>query len=176
MSEQTETKITIRDYRRNDWVDICRIHDLARPEELQGSCDPRAFVPIEKDPEVEDLKGCRKFVACDEDKVVGFVGIDGSSLSWLYVDPTYQGQGIGSQLLKLAVDKIGPKIWTIVLAGNVRARRLYERFGFVEQSRYESSNAGYPCTCLHLALMDEKPTSKNDEPEPDYYQNGNGRV
>lgn len=93
--------ITYRDYQNTDWTAICQIHDRARPDELRGSCDPRAFVPIEQDSEVEDLKRSQKFVACDGDKVVGFVGVDEKYLAWLYVDPDHYGQGIGRKLLQL---------------------------------------------------------------------------
>ena len=68
--------ITYRDYQDEDWNAICRIHDSARPDELKGSCDLRAFIPIEQDDEVEDLKRSQKFVACDGDKVVGFGAVD----------------------------------------------------------------------------------------------------
>lgn len=56
--------IIIRPYQKKDWQRICAIHDAARPDELRGSCDPRAFVPIEKDSEVEDLKRSNKYGGC----------------------------------------------------------------------------------------------------------------
>jgi hypothetical protein len=65
--------IKYRDYQDSDWQAICRIHDRARPDELVGSCDPRGFIPIEQDEEVEDLKQHKKFVACENDKVVGLL-------------------------------------------------------------------------------------------------------
>ncbi len=142
--------ITYRAYQNADWPAICRIHDRARPDELKGSCDPRAFIPIEQDPEVEDLKRSQKFVACDADKVVGFSAVDEKYVSFLYVDPDYYGQGIGRKLLQMAVDAIGEKAWTIVLDGNQRAIGLYESEGFKEIERFKGDNAGYPCTCLRM--------------------------
>jgi ribosomal protein S18 acetylase RimI-like enzyme len=142
--------ITYRDYHDTDWQAICRIHDRARPDELKGSCDPRAFIPIEQDEEVEDLKRSKKFVACDGNKVVGFAAVDGKYVSFLYVDPDYYGQGIGRKLLKLAIQVIGEGAWTIVLEKNFPAIGLYESEGFKEIRRYESDNAGYPCTCLRM--------------------------
>ena len=142
--------ITYRDYQETDWPAICRIHDRARPDELKGSCDPRAFVPIEKDSEVEDLKRSQKFVACDGDKVVGFVGVDEKYLAWLYVDPDHYGEGIGRKLLQIGVETIGPGAWTIVLHNNKPAIGLYESEGFKEVRRFDSDNAGYPCTCLRM--------------------------
>ena len=81
--------ITYRPYEDKDWQAICRIHDRARPDELKGSCDPRGFIPIEQDKEVEDLKRSKKFVACYSETVVGFVGADEDYLAWLYIDPSY---------------------------------------------------------------------------------------
>jgi ribosomal protein S18 acetylase RimI-like enzyme len=142
--------ITYRDYQDFDWNAICNIHDRARPDELKGSCDPRAIIPIEQDPEVEDLKRSRKFVACDGDKVVGFVAVDEKYVSFLYVDPNHYGQGIGRKLLQTATEWIGEGAWTIVLDGNQRAITLYESEGYREVRRFVSDNAGYPCTCLRM--------------------------
>lgn len=142
--------ITYRDYQNTDWTAICQIHDRARPDELRGSCDPRAFVPIEQDSEVEDLKRGQKFVACNGDKVVGFVGVDEKYLAWLYVDPDHYGQGIGRKLLQIGVETIGSGAWTIVLDKNYPAIGLYESEGFREARRFDSDNAGYPCTCLRM--------------------------
>ncbi|MCK5794936.1 MAG: hypothetical protein KAH12_09515 [Anaerolineales bacterium] len=66
---------TIHPFQPEDWQDICRIHDAAKPHELKDSCDPRAFVPTEKDPEVEHLKLCQKLVAVGNGQVIGFVGV-----------------------------------------------------------------------------------------------------
>ena len=41
----------IRNYRPDDWPAICRVHDRSRPDELRGSFDARAFVPLAQDPE-----------------------------------------------------------------------------------------------------------------------------
>ena len=142
--------ITLRPYEEKDWKTICVIHDAARPDELRGSCDPRAFVPIEKDDEVEDLKRSDKFVALDGERIVGFVGVDEKYLAWLYVDPAYYHQGIGRRLLQKGVEVIGSGAWTIVLTDNKNAIALYESEGFIEARRFESDNAGYPCTCLRL--------------------------
>jgi predicted N-acetyltransferase YhbS len=142
--------ITYREYQDTDWTAICQIHDRARPDELRGSCDPRAFVPIEQDKEVEDLRSSRKFVACDDEKVVGFVGVDDKYLAWLYVDPSHYGKGIGRELLKLGIHKIGAGAWTIVLDGNQKAISLYESEGFQEVRRFASDNAGYPCICIRM--------------------------
>jgi len=142
--------ITYRDYQESDWTAICRIHDRARPDELKGSCDPRAFIPIEQDPEVEDLKRSQKFVACNGDQVVGFSAIDEKYVSFLYIDPDFYSQGIGRKLLQMGIEAAGEGAWTIVLDKNYPAIGLYESEGFKEVRRFESDNAGYSCTCLRM--------------------------
>ncbi len=139
-----------RDFQDTDWKAICQVHDRARPDELVGSCDPRGFIPIEQDKEVEDLKRHKKFVACEDGKVVGFVGVDEDYLAWLYIDSDYYGKGIGRELLRMGIREIGEGAWTVALDGNKKAIALYESEGFQEVSRFEGDNNGYPCTCLKL--------------------------
>lgn len=142
--------ITYRNYDDNDWQAICQIHDRARPDELKGSCDPRGFIPIEQDKEVEDLKRSKKFVACEGETVVGFVGVDEDYLAWLYVDPSHYGKGIGRELLRIGIREIGEGAWTIVLDGNKSAIKLYESEGFQETGRFNGDNNGYPVTCIKM--------------------------
>ena len=67
--------VTLRAYCNADWPAVCAIHDQARPHELKGSCDRRAFVPLANDQEdLDDFHRSKKFVACIGDTVVGFVG------------------------------------------------------------------------------------------------------
>ena len=141
---------TYRPYEDKDWQAICQIHDRARPDELKGSCDPRGFIPIEQDKEVEDLKRSRKFVACEGETVVGFVGVDDDYLAWLYIDPAHYGKGIGRELLRIGVREIGEGAWTIVLDGNKAAIALYESEGFQESERFGGENNGYPVTCVKM--------------------------
>ena len=145
--------ITYRNYEDKDWQTICQIHDRARPDELKGSCDPRGFIPIEQDKEVEDLKRSKKFVACDGEIVVGFVGVDEDYLAWLYVDPSHYGKGIGRELLRIGIREIGEGAWTIVLDGNKSAISLYESEGFQEISRFNGDNNGYPVTCIKMKRL-----------------------
>ena len=77
-------------------------------------------------------------VALDADgDIVGFTIFgpdrdrDAGYLASLYVSPTAGGRGVGWSLLNAAVEGMpGVDITLWVFAGNVRARRLYERAGF----------------------------------------------
>ncbi|HEU4325755.1 MAG TPA: GNAT family N-acetyltransferase [Roseiflexaceae bacterium] len=145
--------VLIRAYTEADWPAICALHDRARLDELLGSCDLRAFVPLAQDQEdAENFQRSRKFVACVGGRVAGFVGVDGSYLSWLYVDPDFYGRGIGRRLLQYGKRLIGPDGWTIALENNLPARQLYASEGFRVASIFDSSNAGYPCKGVKLVL------------------------
>jgi GNAT superfamily N-acetyltransferase len=144
--------LEIRHDRVKDWNRICEIHDLARPLELKGSCDPRAFIPIGEDPEIEELRLCTRLIACKGKSILGFAGINEDYLAWLYVDPAFHGHGVGSMLLDASLDLIGDKkAWTIVLEGNETARRLYDKRGFKLIERFEGNNAGFACIGLRLS-------------------------
>ncbi|MEL7508973.1 MAG: GNAT family N-acetyltransferase [Cyanobacteria bacterium J06633_23] len=148
-----QSPILLRAYCDGDWSAVCSIHDRARPYELDG-CDPQTFLPLADDPEdIENFERAEKFVACIGERVVGFIGVDETLLSWLYVDPNYFGKGIGRELLQLGLELTGPAAWTVVTAGNIRARQLYASEGFHVVHTFEGAMAGYPCTCLELAWI-----------------------
>lgn len=70
------------------------------------------------------------WVADQEDRVVGYIGFDADWINHLYLLPEAQGQGIGPQLLALALaDGRTRRLWTF--QQNARARRFYETRGFV---------------------------------------------
>lgn len=146
------TKFFTREYEEADWQTVCQIHDLARPIELEGSCDPRAFIALADD--VDDLKQfleSQKLVACCETRVVGFVCTNGDEIGWLYVDPLETGRGIGRYLVRQALDQIGTPASVFVLDGNLRAKNLYLSEGFKIVDRFNSKTNGYPCTVLKMS-------------------------
>ena len=71
------------------------------------------------------------WVACDGDEVVGVLSLSPGWVEQLYVAPDRLGEGIGRRLLDLAKAQAdGPlELWTFLV--NDRARRFYERNGFV---------------------------------------------
>ena len=146
-----DTSYTTRPYRPDDWEAICRVHDAARPLELEGCCDARAFVPLDQDPEGEEIAASQVRVACDAaGKVVAFAAVDGDDIGWLYVDPAHRRRGLGRVLLREAIDIAGAGAGTTCLRDNAPARRLYESEGFVVTRTWDDENAGWPCTVVRL--------------------------
>jgi GNAT superfamily N-acetyltransferase len=145
-------ELVTRDYQETDWQQVRLIHDQARPIELEGSCDPRAFTPLADDEsDLAEFQQCQKVVACLDDRVVGFVGISGVEIGWLYVDPDESGKGVGRFLLKTALEAIKTSASVYVLDGNKRAINLYLSEGFSIVDTFKSDNNGYACTVLKLS-------------------------
>lgn len=76
-------------------------------------------------------------VAKKDEKVVGFVSAlkeeDENIIESMHILPEFQRQGIGTKLLKSALDWLGneKRIVIDVVSYNKNAQRLYERFGFI---------------------------------------------
>jgi len=144
-------KIRIRAYGQADRQAAVDIHDRARPIELQGSCDARAFVPLAEDAEdCQEFLNAKKLVAERGGQVLGFVGIEDDQVGWLYVDPDCARQGIGRQLLRQALLLINKAARVFVLDGNQPALELYLSEGFKRFDQFSSDNHGYPCTVVML--------------------------
>lgn len=72
--------------------------------------------------------------------VVGLLVLDGEWIDQLYVEPGRTGRGMGSQLMALAKQQrpSALKLWTF--QANTRARRFYERHGFVNTGATDDDN------------------------------------
>ena len=63
----------------------------------------------------------------------------------LFVDPKFQHNGIGSNLLKAALEYIGEKkVELLVISNNTIAKKLYEKYGFSVARRSEKTFFGAP--------------------------------
>jgi len=151
--------ILIRDYTEADEAEVISIHDLARPIELKGSCDSRAFVPLRQDPgDLQEFRSCRKLVAQDGKQIVGFIGMGDNEIGWLYVRPDVSRQGVGRSLLNHALGMIRQEDDTaratsvFVLEANEPAIALYRSAGFELVETFNSKNNGYPCVVLKWIL------------------------
>ncbi|NET40102.1 MAG: GNAT family N-acetyltransferase, partial [Cyanothece sp. SIO1E1] len=131
---------------------ICRVHDRSRPLELKDAPSGYSHTPLKEDPESEALKQCRLLVACEGNRVIGFSGSHESFLGWLYMDPEYAGRGIGKKLLNESLKYTGPHTWTVTLADNQSARKLYESAGFTVKDTFVSDDEGFPCKVCKMGM------------------------
>jgi ribosomal-protein-alanine N-acetyltransferase len=90
--------------------------------------------------ELDDPGGTRHYIlAEDDDRIMGWAGLasagpQGDVLT-IGVLPEIQGRGVGARLLGALLDEAAVRgcleVFLEVRADNPRARRLYERFGFL---------------------------------------------
>ncbi|MET3849767.1 MULTISPECIES: GNAT family N-acetyltransferase [unclassified Paenibacillus] len=99
------------------------------------------------------LKHVEVWVEKDDSGVpLGFIGLDGSMVEMLFVDPDRHGQGIGTRLLRYAEQLKGSRLRVDVNEQNDGAFAFYQRYGFVRTGRSELDGSGRPFPLLHLEL------------------------
>ena len=134
--------ITIRAYDAADWDAICRIHDTARPGELEGSVDPSAFLALADTFEAEGLFDADVWVAELEGTLAGFIAASPAEITWLYVDPALTRRGVARALTTWVLDRAPGEVELEVLDGNTAARAFYGSLGFVHRSTATGKLAG----------------------------------
>jgi len=114
-----------------DAPDVARIHLIARETAMPWLAvvhtDEETYWWVEHVLLVND----EVWVAESNGRVVGFAAIAPGWLEHLYIDPEFQGRGIGRSLLDLAKERQPNELQLYAFARNHRARRFYEAAGFV---------------------------------------------
>ena len=75
--------------------------------------------------------------------VVGFLALIGNEVGGIFVDPDYQGRGIGRALMDHARNS-HPVLELDVFEANTVGRRFYDAYGFVVVGRHTNEVAGEP--------------------------------
>jgi len=70
-------------------------------------------------------------VALEGERIVGFLASNAASVGQLHVRVGCHGRGIGRALLRRAMAASAGSLWLYTFTRNERARRFYERNGFV---------------------------------------------
>ncbi|MFC9255286.1 GNAT family N-acetyltransferase [Amycolatopsis thailandensis] len=85
-------------------------------------------------------------VAMVGDEVAGFVMVVGDEVEQVYVSSDHRGSGVAGTLLAEAERLVGagghPRAWLAVAPGNARARRFYERCGWVDGGLFDNPAFG----------------------------------
>lgn len=92
-------------------------------------------------------------IVCRDDAgaVAGFLGVDGTMVEMLFIDPTLRGQGLGTHLLDYATNELGATL-VDVNEQNDQAVGFYEHYGFRTFDRSETDGMGDPFPILHMRL------------------------
>jgi GNAT superfamily N-acetyltransferase len=148
----------IRDYIDADWEAVREIYNLSKPDELKGSVDLRALIPLEKDRRNLRLFQQSRIMVVEKDSVlVGFGGYYGNTIHWLFVHPHHRRKGAARLILKHIVDQLTGTVKLNVFKNNRVARTLYQKFGFVKEREFLGNYNGYQSRAmtLHLERSDQ---------------------
>ncbi|HEX2913627.1 MAG TPA: GNAT family N-acetyltransferase [Chloroflexia bacterium] len=150
MQPEEPKKITIRPVRVEDAEAIWEISRQA------GVIETIMTLPSERlgqrSRQLQDLTpDDHYFVAEVENRVAGLAGLTvgqgrtrHSGYIFLFVGAAFQGMGVGTRLLETLIDLADnwlllKRVELTVMAGNERARRLYEKAGFVVEGHLKFS-------------------------------------
>jgi putative acetyltransferase len=116
------------------------------------------FLPEEEIPKIRSLILNKYFdnvtLKCAKDKnsnILGFIGISSNKIEMLFISPSSQGKGIGSELCQHAI--IRHKISKVdVNEQNLMAKKFYEKMGFIVIGRSPLDEQGRPYPILHMEI------------------------
>ena len=98
----------------------------------------------------EYLPQAEFWVIVDEsDRPLGFMGMTGSSVESLFIDPAFHGRGLGTALMDHA-RAVASELRVDVNAQNEGAVAFYRRLGFQEVGRSPVDASGRPYPLLHF--------------------------
>jgi GNAT superfamily N-acetyltransferase len=131
--------VTLRPARTEDSGDVADIWMLGWPDGHLGHV-PDALVEARtadsfRDRATEQVRATT--VAVVDGAVAGFVMVVDDEVEQVYVAARHRGAGIADALIAEAERQVGSdghhKAWLAVVAGNLRARRFYERSGWRDE-------------------------------------------
>ncbi|AXF61221.1 MULTISPECIES: acetyltransferase [unclassified Leclercia] len=96
------------------------------------------------------LPNLKVVIARDESGVIhGFLGADENRIEMLFVDDASRGKGVGTLLLRHAIDHFGANE-VDVNEQNPQGVGFYQHMGFVQVGRSERDGQGNPFPLLHM--------------------------
>lgn len=100
----------------------------------------------------ENSAALRSTLVYDDGVVRGMIRISGCEIEKLYVEPQFQGQGIGAKLLQYAVDELhASELWA--LEYNSRAISFYQRHGFGLTGEKKTEDEWVPLVKMKLSTQ-----------------------
>jgi len=84
-------------------------------------------------------------------RILGFLGTREGMVEMLFVDPVCHGQGVGTRLMRHAIDELGATR-VDVNEQNPQAVGFYQHLGFLVTGRSRLDGGGRPFPILHLSL------------------------
>ncbi|MBO0413324.1 GNAT family N-acetyltransferase [Enterococcus hulanensis] len=90
-----------------------------------------------------------------DQKLLGFIGVEGGKIEMLFIDANALNQGIGKKLLQYVIDTLRIK-YVDVNEQNEKALGFYQHMGFQVTSRSELDEQGNAFPILHLKMKENE--------------------
>lgn len=90
-----------------------------------------------------------------DQKLLGFIGVEGEKIEMPFIDANALNQGIGKKLLQYAIDTLKIK-YVDVNEQNEKALGFYQHMGFQITSRSELDEQGNAFPILHLKMKENE--------------------
>ncbi len=143
----------LRFYKDTDWGNVKDIYNLSKPDEMRGSVDLRALIPLEEDG--NNLKLFHDsiiFVVEENETILGFGGNKGNYISWLFVHPNHRRKGVAKTILQQILSQLTGTIKLNVAKNNMAAKTFYKKFGFKIEREFMGNYNGYQSQAMTLSL------------------------
>ena len=118
------------------------------PEEIQA--DAEMFIMMNA---LASEKTDLEFEPEEEGKVVGFISLMGNEVGAIFIMPTCQGRGIGTQLMD-HVTGFHRELEVEVFAKNTIGRAFYEKYGFSSVKEYIHEETNQSAYRLRISFED----------------------
>ena len=159
---ETGYKAMIVEVDRDSLRAAAEVHSVSWKDSHRAFCS-EAFVEAHT-PERQEayllgkMRGGSRLFLLVDGSPAGVVSVAGDLIEDLYVLPECRGRGLGTRLLRYAMDRCAgiPSLW--ILENNRDAERLYLRMGFRRTGRTKAVTDGL--NEIELALTDGPPVSR----------------
>ncbi len=143
----------VRHYRADDWLAVCGIYDLAKPDEMRGVVAAESIPSLQADTLMQELFNTSDIMVAErQGRVVAFAGKRQSSITWLFVHPQHRKLGIAKGLVQgLLAIMNGPVSLKVVRSNDV-ARSLYAGLGFVVDREFVGDFNSHICAAVRMSL------------------------
>jgi len=124
--------MAVRKFTESDFPAVCSIYLEGKHDELQFESGTFDILPLREDPAILAAFNESDVLVFEEKVVLGFAALYANQLRALFVRRDARGKGVGQELLDAARSGNRELILNVAKS-NIRARRFYDRNGFVAE-------------------------------------------
>ncbi|MCP4355812.1 MAG: GNAT family N-acetyltransferase [Proteobacteria bacterium] len=129
------------------------IYNLSKPDEMRGSVDLKALIPLEDDQSNIDLFNKSNVLIIEsQNEILGFGGNKDNYISWLFVHPSHRRKGVAITILDQILSSLTGEIRLNVAKYNEAAINLYKKYGFIVERDFQGNYNGYKSQAKTLLL------------------------